>query len=162
MTVKPANYKYRRTKGTSLTGGKRMGMVYAEIDLTNEDDLALNRHGYLPEANVRRVRCRALVDSGSYDLVINEEVMEQLGLLTVDKDRVRLADERMLRVDMVGPVRVQFETRTTIVKAVVLPGISEVLLGAIPMEGLHVFIDPAGERLVVDSDSPASQIMKVA
>ena len=42
MTVKPANYKYRRrTNGTSLTGGKEMGYVYADIELINEDDLAL-------------------------------------------------------------------------------------------------------------------------
>ena len=57
MTLKPANHKYRRTNGTSLTGEN----VYAEIELTNEDDLALNRHGYLPEHEIRRVTCRAFV-----------------------------------------------------------------------------------------------------
>ena len=71
MTVKPANYKYRRTNGTSLTGGKGMGYVYAEIELTNEDDVALNQRGYLPENEIRRVTTRALVDSGAWDLVIN-------------------------------------------------------------------------------------------
>ncbi len=55
MTVKPANHKYRRTKGTSLTGGKGMGYVYADIQLTNEDDLAFNRRGMLPENEIRRV-----------------------------------------------------------------------------------------------------------
>jgi hypothetical protein len=41
MTVKPMNHSYRRrTNGTSLTGGKGMGYVYAEIQLTNETDLA--------------------------------------------------------------------------------------------------------------------------
>jgi clan AA aspartic protease len=163
MSVIPANYKhkYRRTKGTSLTGGKEMGLVYAEIDLTNEDDLVLNHHGYLPEANVRHVKCRALVDSGSYDLVLNEEIRDQLGLLVVERDQVTLADERMVRVDMVGPIHVRFENRTTIVKAVVMPGTSVVLLGAMPMQALRVYVDPVSERLVV-WDNPTSQIKRVS
>jgi clan AA aspartic protease len=162
MTVLPANYKHRRTKGTSLTGGKEMGLVYAEIDLTNDDDLVLNRHGYLSEENIRRVRCRALVDSGAYDLVLSEEIREQLGLLVVAKDQVTLADERTIRVDMVGPVHLRFENRTTSVRAVVMPGTSVVLLGTLPMQALHVFIDPVRERLVVDPGSPASQIMRLS
>ena len=163
MSVIPANYKhkYSRTKGTSLTGGKKMGLVYAEIDLTNEDDLVLNRHGYLPEANIRRVRCRALVDSGSYDLVLNEEIRDQLGLQVVAKDQVTLADERRIRVDLVGPIQVQFEERTASARAVVVPGTSEVLLGALPMQALHVYIDPVNERLVV-WDKPTSQIKRVS
>lgn len=162
MSIRPVNYKYEygRTKGTSLTGGKKMGLVYAEIDLTNEDDLVLNRHGYLPEEKIRRVKCKALVDSGSYDLVLNEEIRDQLGLFEVEKDQVTLADERMVRVDMVGPVHVQFESRVTSVKAIVMPGTSMVLLGAMPMQALRVYVDPVSERLVV-WDKP-SQIKRVS
>ncbi len=163
MSIRPANYKYkyRRTKGTSLTGGKEMGLVYAEIDLTNDDDLVLNRHGYLPEENIRRVRCRALVDTGAYDLVLNEKIRDQLGLFVVAKDQVTLADERMVRVDMVGPIHIRFENRTTTVRAVVVPGTSEILLGAMPMQALRVYVDPVSERLVV-WDSPTSQIKRVS
>ena len=163
MSVIPANYKYEygRTKGTSLTGGKEMGYVYAEIDLTNDDDLVLNRHGYLPEASVRRVRCRALVDTGAYDLVLNEEIRNQLGLVAVEKDQITLADERRIRVDMVGPVHIQFENRTTTVKAVLMPETSVVLLGAMPMQALRVYVDPVSERLV-SWDNPTSQIKRVS
>jgi hypothetical protein len=47
----------------------------------------------------------------------------------------------------------------------VLPGAEEVLLGAIPLEGLDVFIDPMGEKLIVNPFSPdqgSSQIMRVS
>ena len=163
MSVIPANYKYEygRTKGTSLAGGKKMGLVYAEIDLTNEDDLVLNRHGYLPDEKVRRVKCRALVDTGAYDLVLNDEIRDQLGLLVVAKNQVTLADERMVRVDMVGPINVQFEDRTTTVKAVLMPDTSVVLLGAMPMQALRVYVDPVSERLV-SWDNPTSQIKRVS
>lgn len=42
----------------------------------------------------------------------------------------------------------------TTVRAAVVPGTSEVLLGAIPMEGLDVVIDPVRERLMVNPESP--------
>ena len=151
MTVKPANHSYRqRTKGTSLTGGKEMGYVYAEIELTNEDDLAFHRRGWVAENEIRRVTTKALVDSAAYDLIINKETQEQLQLPVLGKRLIRLADESTLEVDIVGPVEVRFETAATTVRALVLPDTEEVLLGAIPLEGLDVIIDPLRERLLVN------------
>ncbi len=165
MTLKPANHNYRqRTNGTSLTGEKEMGYVYAEIQLTNEDDLALNRHNFLPESKIKRVTCRALVDTGAWDLVINEELQKQLNLRVVGRQTVKTADERFLEVDVVGPVEVRFEDHFTFVSAVVLPGSSEVLLGAYPLQGLDAFIDAKRERLLVHPDSldnPKSYIRPV-
>ena len=66
---------------------------------------------------------------------------QQLQLPLVGKDLVRLADETLLEVDVVGPVQVRFETGSLVGRAVVMPTTSEVLLGAYPME-LDVFIDP--------------------
>ena len=154
MTLKPANYKHRSTKGTSLTGGKEMGYVYADIELTNEDDVALHRHGMLPENEIKRVTCKALVDSGAWDLVINEEVQQQLNLPVVERRIVKMADETLMELDVVGPIEVRFEHKKTIVDAVILPGTSEVLLGAYAMEGLDVMIDPKGERLLVNPPWP--------
>src|SRR5215213_1662804 len=162
MTLKPD----RSTKGTSLTGGNGMGYVYADIELTNEDHLALHRHGKLPENEIKRVTCTALVDSGAWDLVLNEEIQQQLQLPLVGKELVKLADETLLEVDVVGPVQVRFEDRTTLVgHAVVMPATSEVLLGAYPMEGLDVFIDPKRERLLLhpqSPDNPKSKIRQVS
>ena len=164
MTLKPANHKYRRTNGTSLTGGKEMGYIYAEIELTNEDDLAFNRRGQLPEEEIRRVTCRALVDSGAWDLVINEDIQARLNLPLIGREAVQLADETMLDVDIVGPIEVRFEDHFTIARAVVLPDTSEVLLGAYPLQGLDAFIDAKRERLLVHPeslDNPKSHIRAV-
>ncbi|HJT28317.1 MAG TPA: aspartyl protease family protein [Pyrinomonadaceae bacterium] len=152
--LKPANYKDRSTKGTSLTGGRGMGYVYAEIELTNEDDVVLHRHGIRLESEIKKVKCRALVDSGTWDLVINEDVQHRLDLPVIDRQAVEMADETVIEVDVVGPIEIRFENKTTIVSAVVMPGTSEVLLGAYPMEGLDVMIDPKGERLLVNPPWP--------
>ncbi len=127
-----------------------MGYVYADIELTNEDDVALSRDGYLPENQIKKVSTRALVDSGAYDLIINQEVQEKLKLRVRGTRLVKLADETIIEVDIVGPVEVRFETRATTVRALVLPDAEEVLLGAIPLEGLDVIIDPLRERLLVN------------
>ena len=137
-----------------------MGYVYADIELTNEEDLALNRHGYLPDNEIRKVTSRALVDSGAWDLVINEEVQKQLNLPVLGQRTVKTADETLLDVDIVGPVEVRFEDRATTVRAIVIPNTSEVLLGAFPLEGLDAFIDPKRERLLVNPEDirPVKQV----
>lgn len=166
MTLKRANYKHKSTKGTSLTGGEGMGYVYADIELTNGDDLAFYRRGWATANEIRRVTTKALVDSGAWDLVLNEEIQQQLQLPLVGKEVVKLADETLLEVDVVGPVQVRFEDRTTLVgHAVVMPATSEVLLGAYPMEGLDVFIHPKCEQLLVhpkSPDNPKSKIRQVS
>ena len=161
MTVKPANEGYRlRTTGTSLTGGNGMGYVRAEIELTNEEDIALNRRGYLPDDEIRKVTTRALVDSGAYDLILNQEIQNRLQLPVLGKRTVKLADETIIEVDIVGPVKVRFETRATTVRALVLPDTEEVLLGAIPLEGLDVIIDPLRERLLVNPPESTNAFIK--
>ena len=164
MTVKRANDSYRlRTTGTSLTGGNGMGYVRAEIELTNEDDIALNRRGYLQDDEIRKVTTIALVDSGAYDLILNQEIQDRLQLPVLGKRPVKLADETIIEVDIVGPVEVRFETRATTVRALVLPDTEEVLLGAIPLEGLDVVIDPLRERLLVNPpESTNAKIRRVA
>jgi clan AA aspartic protease len=159
------NRKYRLTEGTSLAGGKEMGFVYAEIELINCDDVALQERGMLRDTKVRKTKNRALVDTGALDLVINEEAQRQLGLRVLHQRTIWLADESTREVDMVGPVEVRFANRSTIVKAIVLPVAEYVLLGAIPLEGLDVYIDPVQERLIVNPKSPnirSSQVKRVA
>src|SRR5829696_10031777 len=157
MTLKPANYNYRqRTNGTSLTGGKWMGYVHADIELTNQGDVELNYHGFVPENEIRRVTTKALVDSGAWDLVINEEVQQRLNLRVLGKQTVKLADETLLEVEIVGPVAIRFEDRSTILTAIVLPTTAEVLLGAYPLEGLDAFIDPKRQKLLLNPKSPSN------
>ena len=131
-----------------------MGLVYADIELISSDDLALFRHGFLPEDQIKHMTVSALVDSGAYMLAINDRIKEQLDLPVIEEQTVRLADETEIKVKVVGPVEVRFENRSTTVRAVVLPGNGEPLLGVIPIEDLDVVIDPKQQRLIVNPESP--------
>jgi clan AA aspartic protease len=154
----PVNRHLRKLRASSddasPAGEQRMGLVYAKIELISGDDLALNRRGFLPEDQIKRLNVDALVDSGAYMLVINQHIKEQLDLPVLEEQTARLADESEVRVEVVGPVEVRFENRSTTVRAMVFSGDTEVLLGAIPMEDMDVLIDPKQQRLIVNPENP--------
>ena len=135
-------------------GEKKMGLVYADIELISGDDLALHRRGFIPESEIKRMKVAALVDSGAYMLVINEHIKEQLDLPFLEEQTVRLADDSEIRVEIVGPIEVRFENRSTTVRAAVMAGSVEPLLGVIPLEDMDVVIDPKQQRLIVNPESP--------
>jgi clan AA aspartic protease len=131
-----------------------MGLVYADIELIRGADLVLFREGYLEEDQIRRMKVSALVDSGAYMLAINQQIKTQLNLQKVGEQAAELADGIQTRLEIVGPVDVKFENRSTTCRAMVLPGDAEVLLGSIPMEDMDVLIDPKQQRLIVNPESP--------
>jgi len=131
-----------------------MGLVHANIDLINGADLVLFRRGYIKEKDIKKMKVKALVDSGAYMLAINENVKVQLDLAKVDEQMAELADGSKKKLDVVGPVEIRFENRRANVDAIVLPGDAEILLGAIPMEDMDVMIDPRHQQLIVNPESP--------
>jgi len=141
-------------KVVSPTGGTKMGLVYAEIELINTEDLMLHRRRLLAEDKIKRMRIRAMVDSGSYMMVITDDIRQQLDLPLIQEQMFRLADDSEIQGEVVGPVEIHFENRSTTVRAVVLPGAEEPLLGSIPLEDLDVVIDPKQQRLIVNPKSP--------
>ena len=131
-----------------------MGLGYADVELISGDDIVLHRHGFLMEDKIKRINISALADSGAYMLVISERIKDQLDLTVIETQVFRLANETEIRAEVVGPVEVRFENRSTTVRAAVLPGDVEVLLGSIPMEDMDVVIDPKRQRLIVNPESP--------
>jgi len=138
----------------SPTGGKQMGLVYAEIELVSVDDIVLHRRGFLLEDKIKRMLVNALVDTGAYMLIINGQIKRQLDLPVIERQVFRMADESEREAEVVGPVEIRFENRRATVDAVVLDEENEVLLGSIPLEDLDVLVDPKQQRLIVNPESP--------
>jgi len=131
-----------------------MGLVYADIELISSFDLEASKRGFIKAEEVKKVKVNALVDSGAYMLAINETIKGQLDLQTVDEQLAELANGHVEKVEIVGPVDVRFDNRSTTCRAVVLPGDTQVLLGAIPMEDMDVIIDPRNRQLTVPPERP--------
>jgi clan AA aspartic protease len=138
-----------------------MGLVYAEVELINSDDLVMVRRKQMGEEEVKRVFVKMLVDTGCYMLAINENIKEQLQLPYHETRKGQLADGTIAEYEVVGPVELRFKNRTTVCLAMVLPGDSEPLLGAIPLEDMDVLIHPQRQELIVHPDHPYFAVMKM-
>ena len=106
------------------------------------------------EDEIRRIKVTVLVDTGAYELCINENLQSYLNLPLIDKKTVQMADGSLIRCGVVGPIEVRFGNRYTSCNAYLLPGDSEPLLGVIPMESMDVLVDPGRQELIVNPDYP--------
>jgi clan AA aspartic protease len=125
-----------------------MGIVRDEITITNIGDAAKAKGGFISVHDVRSVTVNAVADSGALRLTIPESLREQLGLEIVKKVPATLADGEKLECGLSEGVEVRWKDRAEITQAWVVPKDCSVLLGAIPMEGMDIMVDPRNQRLV--------------
>jgi clan AA aspartic protease len=138
-----------------------MGLIYAEIELINGEDLVLARRHIIGEDEIKRMPVNMLVDSGSVYMCINESIQEQLQLPVLEQRMGQLANGHIVEYNVVGPLEVRFKNRRCSVDAMVLPGDNEPLLGAIPLEDMDVIIHPYRQELIVNPDHPYFAQMKL-
>jgi hypothetical protein len=98
-----------------------MGLIHANISLTNAGDISLFEGGFIKESDIRKVECVALVDSGAIMMAINENLKIQLGLKVRDVRPAQLADGTVKNLEVVGPIEVRFKNRLSTTNAMVLP-----------------------------------------
>ncbi len=72
-----------------------------------------------------------------------------------------MAESSVVEYDVVGPIHVHFANRKATCNAFVLPGDSEPLLGAIPMEEMDVLIHPLRQELIVNPEHPNYAVLKM-
>lgn len=138
-----------------------MGLIYAEIELINGEELGLVRRNLMDKDEVKRILVNALVDTGSYMLAINENIQEIMNFPVVERRRAQLADGTIKECDVVSSVELRFKNRRTMCNAMILPDDSEVLLGAIPLEDMDVIIHPLRQELMVNPEHPTMAQMKL-
>jgi clan AA aspartic protease len=131
-----------------------MGIVYAEIELINADDVAFAKRHIIGEEEVKRMKVNMLVDSGVYMMERNESIQEQLNIPFKEKRKAQLAKGSIVEYDVVGPIEIKFKNMSAVCNAFVLSGDSEPLLGVIPMEEMDVLIHPLRQELIVNPEHP--------
>src|SRR5438128_1855735 len=132
-----------RTKGAN-----RVGRASVELEIANNDDLALVRRGLLEDHQVRRQTISGVVDSGAAKLVLPQAIVKQLGLTMGDKIRVRYADGRTAQRREAEGVHVELLGRHGTFTAIVEPKRTSALIGAIVLEDLDLLVDCQRRRLL--------------
>jgi clan AA aspartic protease len=122
--------------------------VHTEITLKNGGDVVKAKEGLIQKTEVRQETMTAVVDTGAWTLVINEETRIKLGLEPLGTDTVSLADGATSPCTVVGPLEVWWKDRRAACDALVLPHADEILLGAIPLEGMDLVVDPRAGAVV--------------
>jgi clan AA aspartic protease len=125
-----------------------MGEVRTEITLVNIRDTVKAEEGLVPESQVRRLTVNAVVDTGAWTLVINEETREKLGLRVEEVSETTVAGGAKFPSRITEYVEVRWKDRKTACAALVLPGEEDVLMGAYPLEGMDLMIHPKKQELV--------------
>jgi len=124
-----------------------MGSVFAEITLRNSRDVGDALRGICKESEIRQKTVKALVDTGAYMLVINEELRRELGLEIRGKKGVTLANKAKAICELTEAVDIHWKDRSMTMQVAVLPETSYILMGAFPLEGMDLIVDPKREEL---------------
>jgi clan AA aspartic protease len=129
-----------------------MSIVYTQITLKNEIDTAFAEKGYIKENEVRQTTGQAIVDTGAWTIVINEETRAKLGLRDKGLGEATLADGQKAEYPMAGPLEIWWKNRHLVCEALVIPDAPDILLGAWVLEGLDLTINPKRELVGVHGD----------
>jgi clan AA aspartic protease len=129
-----------------------MSVVYTELTLKNEIDAAFAEKGYLKEGEIRQMTVQAIVDTGAWTIVINNEIREKLGLRDKGFGEATLADGQKEVYPMAGPLEVWWKNRHLVCEALVIPDAPDILLGAWVLEGMDLTINPKRELVGVHGD----------
>ena len=103
----------------------------------------------------KEIRCEVLVDTGAAGLVLPKAWKRRLGTLPVARIvSMETADQRLVRGEVCGPVKIQIEGFDTIFNEVIFidmrpeNGGYEPLLGYVILEQSRAAVDMVGHRLV--------------
>jgi len=129
-----------------------MSVVYTELTLKNEDDAALAAKGLIKKNEIRQMSVEAIVNTGAWTLVINNETRDKLGLRDKGLGEATLADRQEREYPMAGPLEVWWKNRHLVCEALVIPDAPDLLLGAWVLEGLDLTINPKRELVGVHGD----------
>ena len=136
-----------------------MGEVRVKVKLTNAFDEAMERRGKIGKEEIRRYEADALVDTGAVSSVIPQNVMKQLGVLSVGSRIAEYADGRKDRVDLTEPITFDIIGRTTTESAMVLG--DEVIIGQTVLEVIDMFVDCVNRQLIPNPAHPDQPVVKI-
>jgi clan AA aspartic protease len=124
-----------------------MGTFTEKITLENIIDRGLANRGYIKEDQIHTLTIDAMPDTGAWTLVINEEVRRKLGLSIEGSSESTLADGKTSKYPITESVKIQWKDRSITLPAVVVADAQDILLGALPLEGMDLIVDPVRKQL---------------
>jgi clan AA aspartic protease len=124
-----------------------MGTVYAELTLRNEWDVGQDAKGVIRNDEIRTVTVTAIVDTGSYSLMIDDQTKQKLGLETTGEQRIRIANGERIVCPVTTPVEINWKDRQSVMRVISVPGLPQILLGLLLLEEMDLIVHPNKHEL---------------
>jgi len=118
-----------------------MGVVHGDFTLVNLFTL-------------KQVTVRALIDTGTTDVLVTTEVARELGFDPDEVTRANLimADSCRVYAPRLRPIEIQFEDRSCMSDVLVLG--DECLVGVIPLEAMDLVVDLKRQQVITNPAHP--------
>jgi predicted aspartyl protease len=129
-----------------------MGRAFTDVEIENYDDIVLRRAAGNGRKRVRKVKVRALADTGSALLCLHRDTVRKLGLGFARFAQVRTANGDVQRA-IYGAARITILDRQCLAEIVEVPAAVSPLLGYIPLENLDLVVDPRSKKVIPNPES---------
>ncbi|MEM2792983.1 MAG: clan AA aspartic protease [Candidatus Bathyarchaeia archaeon] len=119
-----------------------MGKVVEKVKFTNV---------FKPE---KSVEVEALIDTGATMASLPIDIVENLGLIEIDRRRVRYADNRIELKPVYGVVKIEIKERVGNFDVIGEVRGSQPLIGQVVLETLDLLVDPTTRKVIANPRSP--------
>jgi clan AA aspartic protease len=138
-----------------------MGEIKVRVELENTADRYWFLQKRIKEDEIRKYQMNAIVDTGAVMLALPQEVVEELGLEITRTVVVTYADERKEERPVAGPVTIKIGRRFMNTDCIVVPPLSEALIGQVILEELDLIPDCQKQTLTPRPESPIYPSLKM-
>ncbi|MEM2292794.1 MAG: hypothetical protein QXO15_06835 [Nitrososphaerota archaeon] len=119
-----------------------MGKVVEKVKFTNV---------FKPE---KSIEIEALIDTGATMASLPIDIVENLGLIEIDRRRVRYADNRVELKPVYGVVTIEIKGRIGNFDVIGEVKGSQPLIGQVVLETLDLLVDPTTRKVIANPRSP--------
>ncbi len=139
----------------------KMGKVFTTLNVINLADQILADNGVVPEEQIRSVTLNnVLVDTGATTLCLPVDVISKLGLKLLKEVDVATAIG-IGKARIFEHAKISLLGREGTFECLELPGVSDALLGVIPLEALGLELDFQNQSLKVLPISPTKTYITI-
>ncbi len=138
-----------------------MGEARITVKLENDRDLMRFEEGRIEAQAIRGAEIDAMVDTGAVMILLPQDVVEALGLVTIDKAIVTLANDEKIELDIAGTISLTACNRKMKTDCLVGPPLCEPLIGQLVLERLDLIIDPLKRTITPRPESPYLPSLKL-
>ena len=132
-----------------------MGKTLVKVKMWNVMD-----EERVEKGEVEPLEIEAQIDNGATTPVLPPQVAKKLNLKKTGEARVRYADERREKREIVMGLRIAVMGRDTVCRAIVEPKRKIPLIGQIVLEDLDLWIDSKNGRLIPNPESPDMPLLE--